>query len=352
LRDRSKDDVVLVAFAGHGVQFKGDKEPYFCPMDAKVSDPATLIALNEVYQELSECRAGLKLLLVDACRNDPLAKNARRGEVNLESVTRPQDREPPGGVAAFFSCSAGEEAYEHEDLRHGVFFHFVIEGLRGAAVGEDNEVTLPSLQAFVQRRVHNFLRGKDRLRQMPEPVSRTRGLVPLVSLRDREVSNSIGLRLVLVPAGFSPMGSPEGEQGRMKHEGPQHWVGVAKPFYMGAFEVTQGQYEEVMGVNPSRFTKAAGGGADHPVEQVSWQDAVEFCKRLSAGRGGGGRGGAYGLPTEVEWEYACRAGTQTPCAFGDTLSSSQANFDGDRPYGRGARGPSLGKTSPVGSYKP
>src|SRR5207248_2100176 len=90
LKNRSRDDTVLVAFAGHGVQFRGDATPYFCPADARLGDKATLLALSEVYRELERCPARVKLLLVDACRNDPLADHSRaRATVRLESSTRP-----------------------------------------------------------------------------------------------------------------------------------------------------------------------------------------------------------------------------------------------------------------------
>jgi uncharacterized caspase-like protein len=116
------------------VQFAGDATPYFCPADARLADKATLLALSGVYRELERCPARVKLLLVDACRNDPLADHSRaRATVRLESSTRPAVAEPPAGVVALFSCSQGERAFEHDELKHGVFFHYVIEALRGQA---------------------------------------------------------------------------------------------------------------------------------------------------------------------------------------------------------------------------
>ena len=120
-------------------------------------------------------------------------------------------------------------------------------------------------------------------------------------------TNEVGMEFVLMPAGELLMGSPRGEPGREANERPQHEVRITKAFYIGAHEVTQEQYAAVMGRNPSKFP-----GARNPVERVSWHDAVEFCARLSEKDGR-----TYRLPTEAEWEYACRAGSTTAYSFGD-----------------------------------
>lgn len=150
--------------------------------------------------------------------------------------------------------------------------------------------------------------------------------------------NSIGMKLVLIPAGEFLMGSPDSEAGRSKDEGPQHKVRITKSFYMGAFEVTQGQYEKVTGENPTLFKESP----EHPVDKVTWQHAVNFCKKLSALPEEKRAGRVYRLPTSAEWEYACRAGTTT--AFHTGASLSEANFGGD---------PDLGcKSRKVGFYNP
>lgn len=182
LEDREDDDGVVVAFAGHGVQFKDEDEAYFCPMDAKLKDRASLVALGEVYAELKACRAGFKLLMADVCRNDPRPNFGRSLQVaKLASVSRPQTQKPPEGVAAFFSCTAGEEAYESPELKRGVFFHYVVEGLRGKAA-KDGEVTLQGLTEYVTRRVADRVRdefGPD-VRQRPEWIGQTSGAPVLV----------------------------------------------------------------------------------------------------------------------------------------------------------------------------
>ncbi len=163
------------------------------------------------------------------------------------------------------------------------------------------------------------------------------------------VTNSLGMKLVLVPAGKFQMGSPLAEEDRDAEE-LLHEVMISRPFYLGAHEVTQAQFQEVMGKNPSFFHAKNGGGPDHPVDQVPWGDAVAFCQKLSARPEEKKAGRVYRLPTEAEWEYACRAGTATPFHFGKGLSSTQANFNGVYPYGGAARGPYLQRTAKVGSY--
>jgi formylglycine-generating enzyme required for sulfatase activity len=175
-----------------------------------------------------------------------------------------------------------------------------------------------------------------------------------------EITNSIGMKLKLIPSGKFLMGSSEKEEGRSSDEGPQREVQISRPFYLGIYPVTQKEYREVMGENPSYFS-AQGGGKDavagmntdrYPVERVSWDDAVEFCDKLSARPEEKAAGRVYRLPTEAEWEYACRAGTDTPFWWGKSASSEQANFDGNFPYGGAEKGPYLKRTCPVGSYKP
>jgi formylglycine-generating enzyme required for sulfatase activity len=160
----------------------------------------------------------------------------------------------------------------------------------------------------------------------------------------KEITNSVGMKLVLIPAGRFRMGSPVGEYDRFHCEGPQHGVTITKPFYLGVTPVTQAQYERVMGNNPAKFHKGNGGGPDHPVESVRWGDAVTFLKQLSDITEEKIANRRYSLPTEAEWEYACRAGTETVYHFGSTpaLLGDYAWFDGT----------SGGKTHPVGQKKP
>jgi formylglycine-generating enzyme required for sulfatase activity len=136
---------------------------------------------------------------------------------------------------------------------------------------------------------------------------------------DKEITNSIGMKLVLIPKGTFMMGSPESEEGRSDDES-QHEVTLSKDFYLGVTEVTQGQYEMVMGNknNPSYFQKRVilqGDSSMHPVEQVTWEETVAFCERLSQLPEEKEAGRVYRLPTEAEWEYGCRAGSKTAFGF-------------------------------------
>jgi len=178
------EDSVLVAFAGHGLQFKNDKDCYFCPADAILDDKESLVSMNGVYGRLEKCKASIKLVICDACRNSPVAAGTRRAIVDLESVSRPQEIEPPGGVAALYSCSQGQIAYENGELGHGVFFHYVIAGLKGAAdFDKDRHVDLLELAKYTQKGVKDYVFEKyDRATQVPQLLGTTRGVVPLLSL--------------------------------------------------------------------------------------------------------------------------------------------------------------------------
>lgn len=174
--------------------------------------------------------------------------------------------------------------------------------------------------------------------------------------------NMVGMELVVVPAGEFMMGSrdsvkelvrkcggrSEGAR-RFESEHPRHRVRITKPFYMGAFEVTWAQYADVMGKNVlvAFGIRPESDDVNKPVDTVTWNDAAEFCRQLSRREGL-----AYRLPTEAEWEYGCRAGTTTPFCFGETISTDQANYDGDFTYGSGRKGVDRRETTLGGRFPP
>jgi formylglycine-generating enzyme required for sulfatase activity len=151
-----------------------------------------------------------------------------------------------------------------------------------------------------------------------------------------------GMEFVWVPGGRFMMGSPEDEKERFKHEGPMHEVYV-DGFWMGKFPVTQKEWELIMGKNPSAFKS----GDRFPVENVSWDDCQAYIQQLNTHSKH-----TFRLPTEAEWEYACRAGTTTPFYFGKTISTDQANYDGNYPYADSKKGIYRKKTTPVDQFKP
>ena len=171
--------------------------------------------------------------------------------------------------------------------------------------------------------------GLEKSKQEEEAKGKQVGLEKLKQ-QEEAMFAAIEKEMVLISAGKFMMGSPASEKGRSVDE-TQHEVTITKPYYMGKYEVTQEQWEAVMGNNPSRIK-----GTKLPVTDVSWEDCQEFIKKLNAKKEGG-----YRLPTEAEWEYACRAGTTTAYSFGDEIAPKDANYASSM----------LGKPVVVGSYK-
>jgi formylglycine-generating enzyme required for sulfatase activity len=167
----------------------------------------------------------------------------------------------------------------------------------------------------------------------------------------QDLGFGVKLEMVYISGGTFYMGAPKTEENSKDYERPQHYVTV-KPFYMGKYTITQEQWEKVvfscspvardLHLHPSCFE-----GAKLPVEQVSWDDAVEFCARLSQKTGQ-----KYRLPSEAEWEYACRAGSAKPFAFGDTITTDMVNYNGNYTYGNAPKGEYRERTTPVGTFPP
>ncbi len=173
------------------------------------------------------------------------------------------------------------------------------------------------------------------------------------------VKSSIGMRVILIPPGKFLMGRDRLKADAFDGEESVK-VEITVPYYIGKFEVTQAEFKTVMGRNPSFFSIEPGEEDDpqistlnFPVEMVSWDAANEFCQKLNEIEQKAGTlptGWRYSLPTEAQWEYACRAGTTTETSFGDDLSSMHANFDGNSPLNNGKVGPYIERTEKVGSY--
>ena len=165
------EDSLIVALAGHGVEIGAAGDSYFLPADADLKDPATLINLKSVKDEIEQSQAGRKLLLVDACRNDPEADNARGLGVTLKPPKRISEDPLPKGIAALFSCNSEQRSFEDPLLRHGIFFYQVIKAWEGAADSDrDRRITLEELEIFVRRETKTHAR--DALSTVQTPVFR------------------------------------------------------------------------------------------------------------------------------------------------------------------------------------
>ncbi|MCP4108120.1 MAG: SUMF1/EgtB/PvdO family nonheme iron enzyme [Desulfobacteraceae bacterium] len=176
--------------------------------------------------------------------------------------------------------------------------------------------------------------------EKPPVIAKLKPVIETVKA-EPEITNSLRMKFVYIKAGTFTMGSPENEKGRDSDE-KQHRVTLTKGFYMQTTEVTQRQWKAIMGSNLSNFK----GCEECPVENVSWNDTQEFIKKLNQ------KGeGVYSLPTEAEWEYAARAGTDTPFYFGKCLSTDQVNYNGNYPLKGCPKGEYRKKTTPVASFK-
>ena len=175
----------------------------------------------------------------------------------------------------------------------------------------------------------------------PKPRANTNVNINPQSSFTEDLGNGVKLEMIAIPRGTFWMGSPANEAERDDDEGPQHLVTVPS-FFMGKYPLTQAQYQAIMGNNPSYFK-----GNNRPVERVSWDDAVLFCQKLSQRTGKN-----YRLPSEAEWEYACRAGTKTPFSFGDNITTDLVNYDGNYPYKSAPKGKYRDQTTDVGTFPP
>ena len=408
-RKVGRHDLVLLGLSGHGLQPRGSGDSFFCPADANptMSDidqgkkqtpkfPQTLVSVGELLSLMDESGVGHKLVLVDACRNEPKSKGAK-----TTGIDRVNLGELPGQTAVLLSCSKGEFSFENKQFGggHGAFFHQVIEGLSGKARDNDQQITFDSLAAYVRKNVPaavDKVYGAAGGRQRPNQISNVEGeplvLIPAAMLakvspanprpapnrepptqptagtnatgdllgkkagQERD-DNGLELKLVWCPPGTFVMGSPKDEKGRRTDE-DQVTVTLSNGFWLGTFEVTQAQYEQVIGKNPSGVA-ATGRWSDDvvglqtarfPVETVSWDESMEFCAKFTEQERAAGRlpaGWNYTLPTEAQWEYACRAESSTPFSFGKSLNSDNANFSSvPANKGKSPRRPAV-----VGSYK-
>ena len=163
---------------------------------------------------------------------------------------------------------------------------------------------------------------------------------PVLGVTKTWIDPTTGMEFIWIEPGNFNMGSPDNESGRDDDE-TLHSVKLTQGYWLAKYEITQGQWEKVMGNNPSAF-KSCGNNC--PAEQISWDDVQQFIKKINT-QGNG----KFRLPTEAEWEYAARAGTRTPFSFGNNITPKQVNYDGNYPYGDKTKRLYRSKTVPIGS---
>ncbi|TVP96819.1 MAG: hypothetical protein EA381_16565 [Planctomycetaceae bacterium] len=361
-QELSEGDTLVLAFSGHGLQFEDSPEVYFCPSDSRVADRDTLLSLSKLYESLADkqfCAAETKLMLVDACRNDPLSAISKgKREIELAPAGRRTQPKPPGGLVAFYSCGAGEKSYELSTLGggHSIFLHSVIEAFSGKAdLDGDGELTLDELAQYSTKETQRRARIDLGRFQIPERVGSSRGVLTLARLRGkaewgpRFASPTTGMTFARIEPGEFTMGNEESVEKLLEQypgseeswfaDAPAHRVRLTKAYYLATHEVTRGDFRrfvDATGYQTEAERDGKGGRGyteagnfeqkpeyswrnpgfeqteEHPVVNVSWNDAIAYCAWLSEAEGQ-----TYRLPTEAEWEYACRAGTRTQFHQGD-----------------------------------
>jgi formylglycine-generating enzyme required for sulfatase activity len=238
-------------------------------------------------------------------------------------------RRPTSGTALTIvtTLTANATTYQNTGLTAATGYTYIVSAIApgGALVSADGVATTTfSTTATVTEMVFTTANVSETGVITRSPGRRTRKY-------EEDLGGGVKLEMVVIPGGSFQMGSPDTEVGRWSHEGPRRRVDV-NGFVMGRYEVTQAQWRAVMGTDPSFFK-----GNNLPVERVSWDDAQEFCRRLNEKLGLTGAS-RYRLPSEAEWEYAARAGTATPFAFGQTVNAEIVNYYGPEPYGNAPAG--------------
>lgn len=380
LSQATPKDTVLVSYSGHGglgsevTLTKERRYGFVCPLDFDGSRAnETSLPIDELRTLLQECPAAQKLLVLDSCHSG--GAGSEKGftiETNADRILQNAQ-----GLITFAACRREEISSEDREVGQGVFTLSLVQGLEGLADFDQNKI-IDSDELYrhvlsqVPVMVNELFPGRNQtpIRVIGQDVVGVFALAPvlprpkataaLARMKPGEtIRNSIGMPLVLLPRGSFIKGSPKSEYLRRDDEDFRTVI-LQKRILMGVYEVTQAEYETIMGVNPSYFTPD-GIGADSignlktarfPVEQVTWNDAVEFCKRLSELPEELSANRTYRLPTESEWEYACRAGSIEAFSTGQIIDGSHANIRADSPYWYAKKSSGLGRTQTVGRFLP
>ncbi|MDM8524912.1 SUMF1/EgtB/PvdO family nonheme iron enzyme [Desulfococcaceae bacterium HSG8] len=359
-------DTALFYFSGHGAQVKGVN--YLLPMGARIFSADEVrykaVPAEMVLDKMERSGSQLNIVILDACRNNPF-KGFKSPNQGLAPMTAVQGRETfiayataPGTVA--WTGSGPRSIYTNYLAKamktRGLKIEDVFKRVRGSVLRETSGEQQP-WESTSLLKDHYFASGSI-VRDEPERYS-----------GEGDFTNRYGMKFVSVPAGSFMMGSPGNEPKRDSDE-RQHRVKLTKGFYMQTTEVTAGQWRAFIRDTDFKTEAETGGGAfiwtgskwekkegyywdnpgfsqtdKHPVTCVSWNDVQEFLQWMNRKEGK-----TYRLPTEAEWEYACRAGTTTPFSFGKCLPADQANYDGNYPMPGCSKGKYRKKTVPVASF--
>jgi formylglycine-generating enzyme required for sulfatase activity len=388
-------------YAGHGVQVGG--ENYLLPVDIEADDEAGIIygsyPLGRLLLSLEQtARNKLNVVVLDACRDNPFrnlpggSRGLSRGFVTVEH--------PPQDIFIMFSTAPGTVAADGDGGGNSPFAEAFLRYM-------DSGEILPVMAGLVARETMRITGGKQRPYQngsivsdlyysLLPPGARAGGAAeaaprPAAAAGTLRLAEHIQPVMAAIAAGKFSMGSPSMEYDRVEFQEYRHEVALSD-FYLAEREVTVGEFRRFVEDTGFRTSAEKAGGADyyneasgewetaegyswrrpgftqdddHPVVNVSWFDAVEYCNWLSAREGldpvyrvSGGQArwdrsaNGYRLPTEAEWEYACRAGTAGPFSTGERISTAQANYDGSRPYFNNGRGLFRKRTMPAASFPP
>ncbi|WP_416309583.1 SUMF1/EgtB/PvdO family nonheme iron enzyme [Spirulina sp. 06S082] len=372
------EDRVWFFFSGHGCR-KRDKD-YLMLSD---SDPkeveSTAISVDNIARQLFDFGAGRVILLLDAERysiSESSSDSLSNAVLSLEQQLS-QELRGDRGLAISYSSSPEQMSYEIEQLEYGSFTYTLLEALSST----QGNISMEHLGQFFQERVvqlneqygkptqtpQSFISPASLREWIPFPanlqvfdyktptVNRLGEIIKqdtrLAQYFSQDLGNGVSVDMVAIPGGTFQMGSPKGEGS--SRERPQHEVTV-QPFFMAKYPITQAQWRAIASRKDLRCDRDLDDldpfyfkGDNRPVERVSWYQAVEFCKRLSKLTEQ-----EYRLPSEAEWEYACRAGTTTPFSCGETITSELANYDASRTYAGEPTGQYREETTPVGQFPP
>lgn len=366
---------VLIGLFGHGVQY--GKTAYYCPFNTGVRivkdsqgntirsgsgsprlepKPESMVSMRDILDALTTCGASNRILMADCCRDDPSRARGRAFGTNLTT------QDLPAGTVALFACSQNEQAFEHDDWKHGAFTHAflkyansatgkVTSGLLGDHMYESvkdlvkaktNGASTQTLYWLNSGRVDLLLETKEAKDVPAKPVPAK--ATAIASIKTRGVRNSLGMDFRVIPKGSFLMGSPSNELGRSNDEF-QHRVTLTQDFAIGTYEVNQRQWKQVMSTTPWKGKNSVSADESAAASYINWNDANLFCQKLSLYEGI-----EYRLPTEAEWEYACRGGQTSAFSFGDSFKDI---WDFSWSSSQGSSSPQPGgtlKPNPYGLY--